>query len=121
MVRPHPQSLVSRAELLSRSHELQVVAELLDLQPSQITKFKKRGWKEGCTGRSKRPVPDDFAFMAGRMTKTELCRHYRAGFPTVLRWFREKPTFHRPQRGWALRIDPDTGKRNWQLKKERDK
>ena len=119
MVRALPQALVDRAELLSRSHELQVVAELLGVLPSQITRMKKRGWREGITGRPLRPMPPDFVWQARRMTTAELAKHYRAGFPTIARWLREAPMNRRSRKGEMLRRDPATGKRNWQIREAR--
>ena len=111
-----PQSLIDRAELLARSHELQVVAELLGLQPSQITAMKKRGWKEAISGRPKRPMPTDFVFAANRMTFDELAAHYRAGNGTIQRWLREARGIRPSRKGEALRTDPATGKRVWQAR-----
>lgn len=117
-MRALPQSLVDRAELLARSHELQVVAELLGLQPSQITAMKKRGWKEAITGRPKRQMPTDFVFAANRMTFDELVRHYRAGNTTIQRWMREARDIRASRKGETLRIDPATGRRVWQVRGE---
>ncbi|HEY8604706.1 hypothetical protein [Tsuneonella suprasediminis] len=113
-MRAHPQSLVDRAELLARSHDLKVVAELLGLQPSQITAMKKRGWKEAISGRPMRPMPGDFAWMASRMTFGELATHYRAGNSTIKRWLREAAMTRRSRKGDHLRIDPATGLRGWE-------
>lgn len=117
-MRALPQSLIDRAELLARSHQLQEVAAILGLHPSQISEMKKRGWKEGITGRKVRPVPSDFAFMSNRMSHAELVVHYRAGWRTVQRWFRETRNARPSRRGECLRRDPATGKRVWQLRKE---
>lgn len=115
-MRAHPQELVDRAARLARWHPLQDVAAILGVQPSQITSWKKRGWKAAERGRSKRPVPEDFAWMAGRMTFAELTRHYRAGNSTVLRWLREAAPSRRSRKGDVFRRDPRTGLRQWQLR-----
>ncbi len=88
-MRPIPQSLYNRAEILARSHPLQVVAELIGKPRSTVSLMKKRGWK--ATQYGKRPVPTDFAILARHMTFGELVAHYRAGTRTVTRWLREKP------------------------------
>lgn len=115
-MRAHPQELVDRAARLARWHPLQDVAAILGVQPSQITSWKKRGWKAGTSGRSKRPVPEDFAWMAGRMTFAELTRHYAAGNSTVLRWLREAAPQRRSRKGDVLRRDARTGLRVWELR-----
>jgi len=116
-MRALPQSLIDRAELLSRSHEQQVVAELLGLNPSQISRMKKRGWKEAISGRPTRPAPSDFAWMAHRLTFSELAEHYRAGNNTIQRWLREAAPQRRSRKGDSLRIDPETGLRGWQAQR----
>lgn len=116
-MRAHPQALVSRAEVLARSHELQVVAELLGLKRSQITQMKKRGWKEAISGVPQRPAPNDFAWMAGRMTFGELSAHYRAGNRTIARWLREVAPHRRSRKGDALRRDPTTGRCGWHARR----
>lgn len=117
-MRAHPQSLVDRARLLSQWHNLQDVAAILGLQPSQITAFKQRGWREAISGAPKRPQPNDFAFQARRMSFNELTAHYRAGNSTIQRWLAELPCPPRSRRGECLRRDPRTGKRVWQLRRE---
>ena len=113
-MRALPQSLVSRAELLSRSHDLQVVAAILGLHPSQMTGMKKRGWKEAIGGRPVRELPDDFIYFSNRLTFSELGAHYQAGNSTIQRWFREARNTRPSRQGEALRNDPETGRRVWQ-------
>ncbi|HEX7852292.1 MAG TPA: hypothetical protein VF503_01190 [Sphingobium sp.] len=90
-----PQALHDRAELLARAHPLQTVAALLGLNPSQISRMKKRGWRAPPDGRRRRPMPQDFAIRSRTMSHNELVAHYRAGNSTVHRWFAEL-TFRRP-------------------------
>ena len=85
------QSVISRAELLARSHELQTVADLMGLHPSQITRMKNRGWKAACSGRPLRSIPSDFAIMQSRLKFTDLTKYYRAGNTTIMRWMAETP------------------------------
>lgn len=115
-MRAHPQELVDRAARLARWHPLQDVAAILGVQPSQITSWKKRGWKAAESGAPKRPVPADFAWQASRMTFRELVRHYGAGNSTVLRWLREAAPQRRSRKGDAFRRDPKTGLRQWELR-----
>lgn len=119
-MRAHPQELVDRAARLARWHALQDVAAILGVQPSQITSWKKRGWKAAESGRSKRPVPEDFAWMAGRMTFAELTRHYAAGNSTVCRWLREAAPQRRSRKGDVFRRDPKTGRRLWEMQRLKD-
>lgn len=88
-MRPIPQSVCDRAELLARSHPLGIVAELLGKQPSTITRMKKRGWKANDYSCKRRARPSDFAIQAANMPHAELVRHYRAGTSTITRWLRE--------------------------------
>ena len=119
-MRAHPQELVDRAARLARWHPLQDVAAILGVQPSQITSWKNRGWKAAESGRSKRPVPQDFAWMAGRMTFAELTRHYAAGNSTVGRWLREAAPQRRSRKGDVFRRDPKTGRRLWEMQRLQD-
>jgi hypothetical protein len=99
---PIPQHVHDRAELLSRSHPLQVVAELIGKKPSVVTRMKQRGWKAADYSPRRRPLPNDWQIQAYSLTFDELVRHYRAGTNTVVRWLREKPV-RKSMRGIALR------------------
>lgn len=90
-MKPIPQRLYDRAELLARSHPLGVVAELIGKPPSTISKMKRRGWRAVDYSCQLRPIPSDFAIQAAAMTNAELRIHYRAGAQAVRRWLREKP------------------------------
>lgn len=116
MVKAHPQAMVDRARLLARYHPLQDVASILGVQPSQITAFKNRGWREGLGGRPPRAMPADFVYFANRMTFGELTRHYRAGNTTVQRWLHEVGSGRKSRRGETLRRDPATGLRVWEAR-----
>lgn len=98
-MRPIPQAVVSRAELLARAHPLQTVAALIGVTPSQITLMKKRGWKAARV-KPLRPMPNDFAIQSAHMTFDELVKHYRAGTATVGRWMREVPE---PRPSWRAK------------------
>jgi len=101
MGRAIPQSVCDRAELLARAHPLQTVAEILGLHPGQITRMKKRGWRQAGHNSHARPMPSDFAIMAGRMSYRELVQHYRAGNDTIGKWLqvtRPKWKAGRPKR-----------------------
>lgn len=101
-MKPIPQSVYDRAEILSRSHPLCVVADLIGKKKSVVSVMKKRGWKAVDYSCMKRPLPSDWAIQAYRLSFDELCAHYGAGTRTVVRWMREHPV--RPsQRGIALR------------------
>lgn len=104
---PIPQSTCDRAELLSRSHELQEVAAILKLQPSQISRMRKRGWKAADYSSRRTPMPSDFAIQQGCMTWAELIAHYRVGNSTLKRWFELLPKGSRRAslRGANLRKD----------------
>lgn len=103
------QALHDRAELLARSHPLGTVAEILKLSPSQISGMKKRGWKALPEGAPKRPRPTDFELTSSRMTFEELCRHYKAGNSTMIRWFAETRNRRPSWRGDPLRNVPRNG------------
>lgn len=113
MGRAIPQSLHDRAELLARSHPLQVVAELIGKHPSQVTAMKRRGWKAADWSSKCRAMPRDFPRMRLIMTSTELCAHYVAGTWTVARWMKECP--RRSRRGENLRTD-DNGRRVYEVR-----
>lgn len=84
---PVAQHVYDRAELLARTHELRVVAELIGKNPAFVTRMRQRGWKAKAYPR--RPMPADYAIQRRHMGKREAQRHYRAGWSTVARWERE--------------------------------
>lgn len=86
-MRPVPQSLYDRAKLLSRVHELCVVAEIIGKDKSFVSRMKGRGWRAKAYPRRGRPT--DFNIQRRHLTRKELERHYRAGPATVVRWLRE--------------------------------
>jgi hypothetical protein len=88
-MKPIPQAIYDRAELLSRSHRLQVVAELLGKNASTITRMRQRGWRAVDYSCMRRERPADFAIQAAHMPYAELVEHYRAGTATVTRWLHE--------------------------------
>jgi hypothetical protein len=90
-MKPIPQHLYDRAELLSRSHQLQVVAQLIGKSPSTISMMKARGWKAVDYSCKRRRIPTDFAIQARTMTNAELADHYRTSFHMIRRWLDEKP------------------------------
>ena len=77
------QALHDRAELLARDHPLGVVADLLELHPSQITQMRKRGWK-ALPKESRRPaggvdtLPKDKRGGASRQKTEEELKTIRA-------------------------------------------
>lgn len=101
-MRSIPQHVHDRARLLATVHPLQTVAELIGVKPSQITKMKQRGWIAPPDGRPERPMPSDFAIVSRHMTTRELQTHYRAGFPSIQRWFSQLPQRRPSWRGRAL-------------------
>ena len=103
------QALHDRAEQLARSHPLGTVAEILKLNPSQISGMKKRGWKALPEGAPRRPVPTDFDIQAAGMTFAELCAHYGVGHSTLIRWFKETKNPRPSWRGDNLRNQPRAG------------
>ena len=86
-MRPVPQSVYDRAELLARVHPLITVAELIGKDLAFVSRMRSRGWR--MKPYPKRERPSDFAIQAAHMNHTELCRHYRAGTSSVTRWLRE--------------------------------
>lgn len=86
-MRPIPQHVYDRAELLCRVHDMTTVAALIGKHPAIVSRMKARGWQ--MKPYPKRPRPSDFAIQVHHMNHRELCRHYRAGNPTVTRWRRE--------------------------------
>lgn len=90
-MKPIPQSTYDRAELLARSHPLSVVAQLVRVHPSVLSRMKARGWRAVDYSCQRRPPPPDFAIQAQHMTHDELRVHYGASARTVGNWFREKP------------------------------
>lgn len=103
------QALHDRAELLARSHPLGTVAEILKLNPSQVSGMKKRGWKALPEGAPRRPRPADFQVRSSDMSFDELKAHYGVGNSTLIRWFRETPNRRPSWRGDPLRNAPRRG------------
>lgn len=86
-----PQSQYDRAELLARSHPLGVVAEIMGIGRTTISKMKARNWRATSYDRTRRPVPSTWGIYATSMTINELAAHYRTCPRTTCRWMREKP------------------------------
>lgn len=86
-MKPVPQSLYDRAELLARVHDLKTVAEIIGKSLPFVCKMRKRGWKTQAY--PLRPRPSDFAIQAKHLNVKELERHYRAGSAVVRRWREE--------------------------------
>ncbi len=85
------QALCDRAELLSRSHPLGTVAQLLGLRASTISRMRKRGWVAADWRSKVRPRPADFAIQSAHLTYAELLAHYACGPRALQRWFAETP------------------------------
>lgn len=102
-MRSLPQAMYDRARLLADVHPLQTVASIIGVKPGQISRMKARGWKAPPDGRSKRPMPTDFAIQSAHMTFADLTRHYGAGNSTVIRWFAELPNRRPSWRGLHLK------------------
>lgn len=83
-MKPLPQSLYDRAELLSRVHPQKVVAEIIGKDPRVVRRMARAGWK--ANGYPKRQRPSDFAIQNQHLTRDELCAHYLAGSETIKRW-----------------------------------
>lgn len=88
---PIPQSMYDRAELLSRSHPLGTVAEIMRVGRTTISKMKKRGWKAVNYDSLRRPVPSNWGIVAPDHSVNELARIYGTPPRTICRWLREKP------------------------------
>ena len=85
----HDQAFCDRARRLADVHELQVVADILHISPSQVTRMKERGWKALKEGRPERTRPDDFQDLQWTMTAAQLAKHYGAGTGTIVKWARQ--------------------------------
>ena len=84
---------------------MQVVARIIGVLPSQLSRMRARGWKAANYASMSRPMPADFAIQQAHMTFTQLGAHYRCGNTTLLRWFDALPAnVRRPSlRGAHLR------------------
>lgn len=83
------QAFCDRARRLAAVHPLQDVAAILRVNPSQITRIKKRGWRAATHDRLRRARPNDFQVRQAELSFTELVAHYRCGNVTLMRWFAE--------------------------------
>jgi hypothetical protein len=100
-MKPIPQQLYDRAELLARSHPMGAVSLILGVCRPTLSLMKKRGWRAVDYSASRRPVPGDFVIQAKGMTHGELMTHYRAASRTIARWMRERrprPPMKKPGR-----------------------
>lgn len=88
-MRPLPQSLHDRAELLSRSHPERAIAAILGISRHSIFKMKRRGWQAAETTHPFRKRPADFAIQTKHATVDELARHYGTSTRVICRWRRE--------------------------------
>ncbi len=98
-----PQHVHDRARRLAEIHPMKVVAELVGVRPSQLSKMKKRGWAAVPEGVSARQMPTDFAIQSRHMSNRALALHYRTGLAVVRRWFSELPNRRPSRRGHNLR------------------
>ena len=81
-----PQDVIDRCKALYETHgRLETVSEIVGIHPSQLSAIKKRGWREAVI-QEKRPMPDDFPFMAHRLKASDLVEHYRCSYRVLARW-----------------------------------
>lgn len=80
---------------------MKVVAELVGVRPSQLSKMKQRGWIAP-SGPALRPMPADFPIQSRHMSHRALAAHYRTGLAVVRRWFSELPNPRPSRRGRNL-------------------
>ena len=88
-MKPLSQETCERMRRLCQVHTQETVAALCGVSKHAVQQAKKRGWKAGKGGPSRRPMPGDYPIQRDHLTVHQLRVHYHTGLGCISRWERE--------------------------------